>query len=83
MAVRQAHSDSAAFSAGLVYGLLRGWQMDACLMLACVSGTLRCERAHHEPVPTLDELHAVIGLRDRLVSAAYLYCGSHERSWSR
>jgi len=68
--VRHTHCAGAAFSGGLVYGLLQGGQMDTCLMLACASGALRCERAHHEPMPTLNELHAVIGSRDRAGSAA-------------
>jgi sugar/nucleoside kinase (ribokinase family) len=68
--VRHTHCAGAAFSGGLVYGLLSGWQMDACLTLACASGALRCERAHREPMPALDDLRAVIGSRDRLGSVA-------------
>ena len=54
--VRHTHCASAAFSGGLIYGLLHDWAMEDCLTLACTSGALRCERAHHEPMPTLAEL---------------------------
>lgn len=64
--VRHTHCAGAAFSGGLIYGLLHDWPMEDCLTLACASGALRCERAHHEPMPTLAELHAVIGSRERL-----------------
>jgi sugar/nucleoside kinase (ribokinase family) len=63
--VRHTHCAGAAFSGGLIYGLLHDWSMDDCLALACASGALRCERAHREPMPTLAELHAVIGSRER------------------
>lgn len=68
--VRHTHCAGAAFSGGLIYGLLHDWPMEDCLTLACASGALRCERAHHEPMPTLAELHAVIGSRERLVLPA-------------
>jgi sugar/nucleoside kinase (ribokinase family) len=68
--VRHTHCAGAAFSGGLIYGLLHDWAMEDCLTLACASGALRCERAHHEPMPTLAELHAVIGSRERLVLPA-------------
>lgn len=68
--VRHTHCAGAAFSGGLIFGLLRDWAMEDCLTLACASGALRCERAHHEPMPTLAELHAVIGSRERLVLPA-------------
>ncbi|MBV9448670.1 MAG: carbohydrate kinase family protein [Streptosporangiaceae bacterium] len=68
--VRHPHCAGAAFSAGLIYGLLNGWPMDDCLTLGCASGALRCERAHHEPLPTLAELHAVIGSRERTSRSA-------------
>ena len=70
VSVRHTHCAGAAFSGGLIYGLLHDWPMEDCLTLACASGALRCERAHHEPMPTLAELHAVIGSRDRLVLPA-------------
>ncbi|MGH3402046.1 MAG: carbohydrate kinase family protein [Streptosporangiaceae bacterium] len=63
--VHHTHCAGAAFSGGLIYGLLHDWPMDDCLTLACASGALRCERAHSEPLPTLAELHAVIGSRER------------------
>jgi sugar/nucleoside kinase (ribokinase family) len=63
--VRHTHCAGAAFSGGLIYGLLHDWPMDDCLTLACASGALRCERAHREPMPTLAELHAVIDSRER------------------
>src|SRR6266571_1819658 len=65
-AVRHTHCAGAAFSGGLVYGLLHGWPMEKSLTFACASGALRCERAHHEPMPTLDELHAFVGSRERI-----------------
>jgi sugar/nucleoside kinase (ribokinase family) len=70
VSVRHPHCAGAAFSGGLIYGLLRDWPMEDCLALACASGALRCERAHHEPMPTLAELDAVIGSRERLVLPA-------------
>jgi sugar/nucleoside kinase (ribokinase family) len=70
VSVRHTHCAGAAFSGGLIYGLLHDWPMDECLSLASASGALRCERAHHEPMPTLAELHAVIGLRERLAHSA-------------
>jgi sugar/nucleoside kinase (ribokinase family) len=71
VSVRHTHCAGAAFSGGLIYGLLHDWpMMDDCLTLACASGARRCERAHHEPMPTLAELHAVIGSRKRLGTTA-------------
>ncbi len=63
--VRHTHCAGAAFSGGLLYGLLHAWPMSDSLNLACASGALRCERAHHEPMPTLAELRAFIGSRER------------------
>jgi sugar/nucleoside kinase (ribokinase family) len=68
--VRHTHCAGAAFSGGLIYGLLHDWPKDECLSLACASGALRCERAHHEPLPTLAELRSVIGSRERLAKPA-------------
>jgi sugar/nucleoside kinase (ribokinase family) len=68
--VRHTHCAGAAFSGGLLYGLLHDWPMEDCLDLACASGALRCERAHHEPMPTFDELQAVIGSRERAAAPA-------------
>jgi sugar/nucleoside kinase (ribokinase family) len=70
VAIRHTHCAGAAFSGGLIYGLLHDWPMEDCLTLACASGALRCERAHDEPMPTLAELHAVIGSRERLILPA-------------
>lgn len=70
VAVRHTHCAGAAFSGGLIYGLLHDWPMEDCLTLASASGALRCERAHHEPMPTLAELHAIIGSRDRIAMPA-------------
>jgi sugar/nucleoside kinase (ribokinase family) len=63
--VRHTHCAGAAFSGGLIFGLLHGWPMDECLTLACASGALRCECSHDEPMPTLAELRTVIGSRER------------------
>jgi sugar/nucleoside kinase (ribokinase family) len=69
--VRHTHCAGAAFSGGLLYGLHAGWPMADSLALASASGALRCERAHHEPMPTLAELRAVVASRERApVSAA-------------
>lgn len=68
--IRHTHCAGAAFSGGLIYGLLHDWPMEDCLTLGCASGALRCERAHHEPMPTLAELHAVIGSRERTSRSA-------------
>jgi sugar/nucleoside kinase (ribokinase family) len=70
VSVRHTHCAGAAFSGGLIHGLVHDWPMEDCLTLACASGALRCERAHHEPMPTLAELDAVIGSRERLVLPA-------------
>ena len=64
--VRHTHCAGAAFSGGLLYGLLHSWPMTDSLSLACASGALRCERAHHEPMPTLAELHAFMRSRERI-----------------
>lgn len=63
--VRHTHCAGAAFSGGLLYGLLADLPMCDSLSLACASGALRCERAHREPMPTLAELRTFIGSRER------------------
>ncbi|SRR5216683_4240636 len=63
--VRHTHCAGAAFSGGLLYGLLHNWPMTDSLSLACASGALRCERAHHELMPTLAELHVFMDSRER------------------
>ena len=63
--VRHAHCAGAAFSGGLIHGLRSGWPMRDCLTLACASGALRCERPHHEPMPTLDEVAAFASSREQ------------------
>jgi sugar/nucleoside kinase (ribokinase family) len=64
--VRHTHCAGAAFSGGLLYGLLHDWPMGDSLGLACASGALRCERAHHEPMPALAELRAFMDSRERI-----------------
>jgi sugar/nucleoside kinase (ribokinase family) len=64
--VRHTHCAGAAFSGGLLYGLLHEWSMGDSLVLACASGALRCERAHHEPMPTLTELRSFMDSRERI-----------------
>lgn len=68
--VRHTHCAGAAFTGGLLYGLAQGWHMQDCLDLAAASGALRCERAHNEPMPTLDELRAFMQSRRQAASAA-------------
>jgi sugar/nucleoside kinase (ribokinase family) len=68
--VRHTHCAGAAFSGGLLYGLAQSWHMQDCLELAAASGALRCERAHNEPMPTLDELRAFMQSRRQAASAA-------------
>jgi sugar/nucleoside kinase (ribokinase family) len=68
--VRHTHCAGAAFSGGLLYGLLHDWPMTDSLSLSCASGALRCERAHHEPMPSLGELRACIGSRERITVPA-------------
>jgi sugar/nucleoside kinase (ribokinase family) len=63
--VRYTHCAGAAFSGGLLYGLLHDWPMTESLHLACASGALRCERGHYEPLPTLVELGEVIASAGR------------------
>jgi sugar/nucleoside kinase (ribokinase family) len=58
--VRHTHCAGAAFSGGLAYGLLRDWPIKDTLCLASACGALRCERAHHEPLPTMAELNYLI-----------------------
>jgi len=58
--VRHTHCAGAAFSGGLAYGLLRDWPIRDALRLASACGALRCERAHHEPLPTMAELNYLI-----------------------
>jgi sugar/nucleoside kinase (ribokinase family) len=70
VAARHTHCAGAAFSGGLVYGLLHDWPMEDSLTLASASGALRCERAHHEPMPTFDEVNAFIGTRERVAARA-------------
>ncbi len=67
--VRHTHCAGAAFSGGLLYGLLHGWPMRETLDLACASGALRCERAHHQPMPTLAELTALVNARERAMTS--------------
>jgi len=55
--VRHTHCAGAAFSGGLAYGLLRNWPISDTLRLASACGALRCERAHHEPLPAMAELN--------------------------
>lgn len=64
--VRHTHCAGAAFSGGLIYGLLLGWPMADTMVLAAASGGLRCERAHHELLPDLAELRAFSVARRRL-----------------
>jgi sugar/nucleoside kinase (ribokinase family) len=64
--VRHTHCAGAAFSGGLIFGLLHDWPMDDSLSLACASGAFRCERFHHELMPTLTELHAFMRTRERI-----------------
>ncbi|TCJ40109.1 carbohydrate kinase family protein [Parafrankia sp. BMG5.11] len=59
--VRHTHCAGAAFSGGLIYGLLHRWPMADTLALATASGGLRCACAHHEPLPGLAEF-------------AFMYC---------
>jgi sugar/nucleoside kinase (ribokinase family) len=69
--VRHTHCAGAAFSGGLIYGLLHNWPMQDCLNLAAASGALRCEREQSDPLPTLTELHSFIQSRQhRNTSAA-------------
>jgi sugar/nucleoside kinase (ribokinase family) len=67
--VRHTHCAGAAFSGGLLYGLLHGWPMRDSLALASASGGLRCARAHHEPLPHLTELLACGESLDQLPAA--------------
>jgi sugar/nucleoside kinase (ribokinase family) len=68
---RHTHCAGAAFSGGLLYGLLHDWPMNESLCLGCASGALRCERTHNKPLPTLEELRAVTGSRVRTLTNFY------------
>jgi sugar/nucleoside kinase (ribokinase family) len=68
--VRHTHCAGAAFSGGLIYGLMRGWPMHESLDLASASGALRCERAQDEPLPTMNELRALMQSRQRHTAPA-------------
>jgi sugar/nucleoside kinase (ribokinase family) len=65
-AVRHTHLAGAAFSGGLIYGLLRGWAIHDSLTLACASGSLQCERGPDEALPAMAELEACIQSRERI-----------------
>jgi len=58
--VRHTHCAGAAFSAGLLYGLRSGWPIHRGMLLGSASGALRCARHQSAPLPSLDELRAVI-----------------------
>jgi sugar/nucleoside kinase (ribokinase family) len=68
--VHHTHCAGAAFSGGLIYGLLQDLPIGDSLELACASGALRCERGHHEPMPTLAELRGCISSRERFITPA-------------
>lgn len=68
--VLHTHCAGAAFSGGLMYGLLHGWEMQDSLDLASASGALRCERMHDDPMPTFDELREFMASRQRVAIAA-------------
>lgn len=68
--VRHTHCAGAAFSGGLIYGLLHDWEMQDCLTLASASGALRCERRHDDPMPTLDEVRAFMESRGQVTASA-------------
>lgn len=70
VSVRNTHCAGAAFSGGLLYGLLQDWPMEESLTLASASGALRCEHAHREPMPGLDELRAFMASHDRVGTPA-------------
>ena len=74
--IRHTHCAGAAFSGGLLYGLLHDRPMSESLIWACASGALRCERAYHEPIPTLPELRAFIGSHERTRGAATRHDGA-------
>lgn len=75
VAVRHTHCAGAAFSGGLLYGLLRGWNLDESVTWACASGALRCERGHDEPMPLFDELRAVVASGERMATPAAAMMG--------
>ncbi|WP_322768955.1 carbohydrate kinase family protein, partial [Frankia sp. Cr1] len=58
--IRHTHCAGAAFSGGVIYGLLHGRPMTETLLLATASGGLRCERVHHGSLPGLEELRVFI-----------------------
>jgi sugar/nucleoside kinase (ribokinase family) len=63
--VHHARCAGAAFSGGLLYGLLKDHGMQDCLDLGAASGALRCERGHGEPMPGPGELRAFMQGRER------------------
>jgi sugar/nucleoside kinase (ribokinase family) len=64
------HCAGAAFSGGLLYGLLHDWPIAESLALASASGALRCERAHNAPMPSLAQLQAFIASRQQVRAPA-------------
>jgi sugar/nucleoside kinase (ribokinase family) len=68
--VLHTHCAGAAFSSGLIYGLLHDWPMQDCIDLASASGALRCERPHDQPMPAFDELREFMGSRQRVAAPA-------------
>ncbi|MCC3328874.1 carbohydrate kinase family protein [Nocardia abscessus] len=67
--VRHTHCAGAAFSAGLLYGLRSGWSMHRGMLLGSASGAFRCARHQSAPLPSLDELRAVIASRPQSVAS--------------
>lgn len=58
--VRHTHCAGAAFSGGLLYGLLTGWSMYQSMVLASASGALRCSQPQSARLPSLADLQTII-----------------------
>lgn len=64
--IRHTHCAGAAFSGGLLYGMLHGLPMGECLTLACASGAIRCERPQEGSMPNLAELNFFMSTRESI-----------------
>lgn len=69
--VPHARCAGAAFSGGLIYGLIHGWPMQDCLDLASASGALRCE---HRQTDRTDAASSGVLLRPSRVIVNGLTC---------
>ncbi|WP_280410285.1 carbohydrate kinase family protein [Nocardia brasiliensis] len=66
--VEHTHCAGAAFSGGLLYGLRAGLSMERSMVIGSASGALRCARHQNTPLPSLEDLQAVITCSHQLAA---------------